>query len=462
MSVMVLRADARQQTALSPRLQHAVRLLQMSSVDYVQQLVLQTRQNPFLEFEENEPEAALEAADDGTDEQDLWQADGSVGGSGSADGEFSALDRVPFEASLAASLHAQLALQRLPVRELALARVIVDCLDDDGYLRLTLDELAPIAGLDPAPDAYEMHLALCRVQSLEPLGVAARSVAECLQLQLPLIECEIKREIARRIIVERIDALAARDVSGLAKGLGVDVLQVEQVCDRIRRLDPRPGWHVGGADVRYLTPDLVVKKARGVWTADLNPVVVPRLRLNQVYATMFERHRSAHNAELAAHLHEARWAVRNVDQRFATILAVGKEIVKRQRLFFDHGSLAMKALGLREIAQEIGVHESTVSRVTNNKYMATPMGVFELKTFFSRAMPMASGGSCAPSAIRGVIKEMIASERASAPVSDAEIARRLAGQGLVVARRTVTKYRQTLKLESVDRRRVHGVPAGSA
>ena len=210
-----------------------------------------------------------------------------------------------------------------------------------------------------------------------------------------------------------------------------------------------------GSPVQYVTPDVIIRKVRGQWAVILNPVIAPRVRLNHVYAEMFARHRCAQNTEMAAHLQEARWTVRNIEQRFATILSVSQAIVKRQKHFFEYGALAMKPLGLREIADEVGLHESTVSRVTNNKYMATPLGVFELKYFFSRAMTTASGGACSATAIRGLIKDMIEAERSSAPLSDAEIARQLAQQGLVVARRTVTKYRQLLKIEAVERRRVH-------
>jgi RNA polymerase sigma-54 factor len=309
----------------------------------------------------------------------------------------------------------------------------------------------------PPPPASldELQIALRRVQSLEPAGIAARNVRECLLLQLGSIDDERERELARAIVADHLEALAAKDVAQLARQLSMSMAQIEAVCARIRRLDPRPGWRFGAARVQYVTPDVIVRKARGVWTVTLNPAVVPKVRLNHVYAEMFQRHRLPQNAELAAHLQEARWTVRNVEQRFATILSVTQAIVKRQKHFLDYGALAMKPLGLREIADEVGLHESTVSRVTNNKFMATPLGVFELKYFFSRAMATANGGACSATAIRGLIKDMIEAERPTAPLSDAEIARQLAQQGLVVARRTVTKYRQILRIEAVERRRRH-------
>ena len=293
------------------------------------------------------------------------------------------------------------------------------------------------------------------MQSLEPAGVAARSVAECLLLQLPSIDCERIRASARTIVTEHLDSLAARDVPRLAQMLGETPAHVEAVCDRIRHLDPRPGWRFDTAQTHYVTPDIVVKKVRGQWTATLNPTVVPRVRINHVYAELFQRHRQSQNGELAAHLQEARWTLRNVEQRFVTILAVAQAIIRRQRRFFELGTMAMKPLGLKEIADETGMHESTVSRVTNNKYMATPLGVFELKYFFSRAMTSTSGTAYSGTAIRELVKEMIAEERPDAPLSDAQIARVLAQQGLAVARRTVTKYRQALHIEAVERRRVH-------
>jgi RNA polymerase sigma-54 factor len=187
----------------------------------------------------------------------------------------------------------------------------------------------------------------------------------------------------------------------------------------------------------------------------LNPAIVPRVKFNQLYADLFQRHRDAQHAELAGHLQDARWTLRNVQQRFSTIVSVAEAIVRRQHHFLEFGPLAMKPMGLREIADELGLHESTVCRVTNNKYMATPAGVFELKRFFSRAMPTVNGGTCCPTAIRGLIGDLIAAEDARTPLSDVDIARQLTRQGLTVARRTITKYRQQLRLPAAEMRRQH-------
>jgi RNA polymerase sigma-54 factor len=355
--------------------------------------------------------------------------------------------------SLGAHLVAQLRVMPLPGRDLVLAAAVAESLDDDGYLRTPLDDVAQALGLLPAPTAQELSIALRRVQALEPAGVAARSVAECLQLQLPSIPQADERALAAVILRGHLDALAARDMRALARRLGRDQQAVEAACAAIRRLDPHPGWRYGSPAVQYVTPDVIVRKHRGRWTALLNPAVVPRVRLNSSYVELFQRHRNGEHAELGAHLQEARWTVRNVEQRFSTILSVAQAILKRQQHFLAYGPMAMKPLALREIAQEVGVHESTVSRVTNNKFMATPCGVYELKYFFSRGMATASGGETSPTAIRGLIQELIAAESPAQPLSDVEIARQLTVQGLQVARRTVTKYRQQLKIEPAERRR---------
>ncbi len=472
MNSAVLQPAQRQQHTVTPRLQHAVRLLQLSSLDFAQEVQDAMGKNPFLEIEDAPAEAS--GATDGSGDLASRVADTGTGDSGDSDAPYereswaqafnsqrhnggdsdiSALDLVAADVGLRPHLRSQLNVLPLSARDHALACLVVESLDDDGYLRTDLEELAGVSDLDPTVDLEEMQIALKRVQSLDPCGVGARNVSECLQLQLECIEDVPQRELARRIVREHLDRLAQHDVGALARVLGSTPAAIEAACDRIRHLDPRPGWRLGASDTHFVTPDVIVKKVRGRWTATLNRAVVPRVKLNQTYASMFQEHRDAKHGELAAHLQEARWTLRNVQQRFSTILLVAEAILKRQHHFLEFGPMAMKPLGLREIAEELGLHESTVSRVTNNKYMATPAGVFELKFFFSREMSTTSGGACSAIAIRGVIKGMIESENATDPLSDAEIARMLARQGLKVARRTVTKYRQLMKLAPVDRRR---------
>jgi RNA polymerase sigma-54 factor len=451
--------------ALSPRLQRAVKLLQMSSQDFSQVVRDALDNNPFLEPDEATPaDLPVASADaDGDAAGPLpetgvgWGAE-PISRARLVDAE-GLFDTLEAQTSLADHLLGQLNLLAVPERDWALAAAIVESLDDDGYLRTPLADIGAMVPLAPSPEPDELAIALRRVQALEPAGVGARDVVECLRLQLPLIACEARRALAARILQDCVQCLANRDMHAVARRLSVPVAEAEAACVALRRLDPRPGWRFGSPAVPYVTPDVIVRKVRGQWTALLNEAVVPRVRLNRGYAELFRRHRSAEHAALGAHLQEARWTVRNVEQRFSTILAVAQAILKRQHRFLAYGAMAMKPLALREIAQEVGVHESTVSRVTNNKFMATPCGVFELKYFFSRGLATASGGECSPTAIRGLIQELIAAEPAARPLSDVDIARELSQQGLKVARRTVTKYRQALKIEPAERRRSAGAAA---
>lgn len=477
MTAPTLRLEHRQRQALTPRLQHAIWLLQLSSLDFAQAIRDSIDRNPFLEQEEadeatpdpaeaasteeppsplpanNENERGNESDNDHDHAEDLWEHDHWKPEHTSNHTDFNVFDWVPAEVDLRQHLHMQASLLPLSERDRALVGCVIESLDDDGYLRTDLMAIPCLSELAPAVEETEMRTALRLVQSLEPAGVGARDIAECLHLQLPMIECPKLRELAHQIITHHLERLARRNCAELAKKLRQPLEDVALACDRVRHLDPRPGWRFGSTHVHYVTPDVVAKKVNDQWTVMVNPAAVPRVRLNQAYANLFKCHREAQHREMAAHLQEARWTLRNVEQRFATILSVAEAIMRRQSPFLEFGPMALKPLGLREIAAEVGLHESTVSRVTNNKYMSTPTGLFELKYFFSRAMPTVNGGSCSTAAIRGLIKDMIHAEDNTHPLSDADIAQQLARQGLTVARRTVTKYRQQLKLLPLEQRR---------
>lgn len=510
MNAPVIRHEQRQTQSLTPRLQQAVRLLQLSSLEFAQEVQQAIGSNPFLEVDDVEGETPVNGEKAARANGAEGEADTTVAVAESAptapeqitqleageapwEGEawsqfnrgdghsnprlFGGLDvdageLTPVHLTLRDHLHRQIGVQPLSPRDVALVHAIIESLDEDGYLRIGLEEVGRLAGLDPAPDAEEMHVALRLVQSLDPVGVGARDLRECLLLQLgddqdlrdrraPASIVSAKsgfseqqiRHIARSVVDRYLANVAAREFTCIARELGVPGRGVDLACECIRHLDPRPGWRFGALDVRYVTPDVVVRKVHGVWSVALNPAVVPRVSLNHTYAALFRQHRDSRHADLAAQLQEARWMVRNVEQRFSTILQVAEAIVARQRQYFEHGELAMRPMGLKEIADEVGMHESTVSRVTNNKYMDTPNGIVELKFFFSRALPDAQGGSASATAIRGVIKDLIAAENPRAPLSDAQIARLLARQGLRLARRTVTKYRQMLQVPPVELRR---------
>jgi RNA polymerase sigma-54 factor len=483
MTQATLKFETRHTQTLTPRLQYAVRLLQLSSIDYEQELHDVMGKNPFLDADESDAErplpepwqgsAAVPATEDiaiapaggvqdsGPDpdlrmdelaDRDSWlQAPGS-NRDGASEWQASAMDMMVADIGLRDHLHLQANTLHISPRDHALVCAVIESLDDDGYLRCELDEIAALAQLEPAPGASELSTALKLVQSFDPAGVGARGVGECLLLQLEQID-PAQRDCAARILADHLDRLAQRDTAAMARLLGRAPAEVDAACAAIRRLDPHPGWRFGRSDAQYIVPDVIVRKHRGHWSVQLNPAVVPRLRLNHAYAEMFQRQRQPAHSELATHLQEARWALRNIEQRFSTILAVAQCILRRQQAFFEYGPLAMKPLGLREVAEEVGIHESTVCRVTNNKYMSTPAGVLELKRFFSRAMPMPSGKAFSATAIRSVVQEMIAAEDPARPFSDVELADRLARQGLKVARRTVTKYRQMLQVPAVEQRR---------
>ena len=468
MGLMHLSANTRQTQALSPRQQRAVQLLQMSSQEFATLVRGEIGDNPFLEGEDEmqePPPQPVQDAQEGLapgesasiasdpDDRDLWMADRTSAPSPSGDDQATAIDLAESQITLAMHLHGQLNVMALTQRDLVLARAIVESLDEDGYLRTCLDEIAALLPLKPLPDAQEMRIALHLVQSLEPSGVAARGVGECLLLQCKDIADPGLRTLARRMLADHLAALAARDMARLAQALDEPPSLVAAAMACIRRLAPHPGWRWASARVDYVVPDIIVRRHRDGWDAQLNPAVVPRVRLNKVYEQLFQRHRRREHAQMSEQLQNARWTLRNVEQRFATILDVGRAIIRRQRLFLECGAMAMKPLVLREIADEIGVHESTVSRVTHSKYMATPLGVFEFRYFFSRPLRSASGKPCSATAIRELMADIIAAEAPSRPLSDAAIMRQLAAQGLEITRRTVTKYRQLLRIEPMDRRR---------
>ncbi len=446
MHSLSLQLTASLQPVLSPRLQRAVRLLQLSAQDYAQELRAALDSNPFLECDtagEDAPAAA--AAQD-----DRWDAlplprhrPGPAGES---------LDTLAAGTTLAEHLQAQLRLLRLPARDATLAAACAAALDADGWLRMALAEVGAASGLRPAPSAHELRLALRRVQALEPAGVGARDLVECLRLQLPTVP-DGQRPLAERILRECLPCLASRDRQAVARHLGVEPEAAEAACAAIRRLDPRPGWRIASPAAEYVLPDVLVRRERGQWTAVLNEAVLPRVRLNDRYAELYRLHGGQGQGALGEHLREARWTVRNVQQRCATLLAVAQAILQRQQRFLSYGPMGMRPLALRDVAQVVGVHASTVSRVTCNKYMATPHGLVELRAFFSRSLATASGAGCAPTAVRGLLQELLAAEDPRAPLSDPALAQALAQQGLRVARRTVTKYRRQLRIAPVERRR---------
>ena len=455
MSNAVLGLRLKQQLTLTPRLQQSVKLLQLSALECVQELHQAIAQNPFLEESAESAESAErserdEAAEEGSRaDLDFASAGGGSSGSGEETPDWTEWTASP--STLHDSLREQLLLLGLTERDHVLANLIIDALDDDGFLRLPIED---VAALVPGAAPGEIETALRIVQTLEPAGIAARSLGECLALQLEAMDRGTPgRDIALEVVQNRLSMMAARDNTRLLEAVGCSEEELRLAMELIRSLDPRPGSKVGTFEPRAIVPDVIVRKDKKRWVVTVNSAIYPRIRVNQQYADYFRQARDGETALLAQHLQEARWLVRNLEQRFLTIQRVAEAVVARQRNFFEYGDLAMRPLTLREIADELGLHESTVSRATSHKFMATPRGVVAFKRFFSRQLATTSGGSCSATAIRALLREFIAAEDRRNPLSDVQLTELLADRGVKVARRTVTKYRRSMQLPAVDFRR---------
>jgi RNA polymerase sigma-54 factor len=462
MSNAVLGLRLKQQLTLTPRLQQSVKLLQLSALECVQELHQAIAQNPFLEesaenaesaesAESADPRAEREETSEDSSRADLDFSSSSGGGGGSGDETPDWTEWTASPSTLHDSLRDQLLLLGLSERDHVLANLIIDALDDDGFLRLPLEDVAALA---PGAAPGEIETALRIVQTLEPIGIAARSLGECLALQLEAMDRDTPgRNIALDVVQNRLSLMAARDNNRLLDALGCSEEELRLAMELIRSLDPRPGSKIGTFEPRAIVPDVIVRKDKKRWVVTVNSAIYPRIRVNQQYADYFRQARDGETALLAQHLQEARWLVRNLEQRFLTIQRVAEAVVARQRNFFEYGDLAMRPLTLREIADELGLHESTVSRATSHKFMATPRGVVAFKRFFSRQLATTSGGSCSATAIRALLREFIAAEDRRNPLSDVQLTELLADRGVKVARRTVTKYRRSMQLPAVDFRR---------
>jgi RNA polymerase sigma-54 factor len=455
-----------QHLTLTPQLQQSIRLLQLSTVELNQEIDRMLMENPALEREdaEGDPEAAAparapasgsstssstEPAAPDTD----WSADIASSWRGPEDDDEG--DRsftAPDTPTLRDHLRGQLSLTNLGDRDRVFVQLLIDALDEDGYLTQPLEEIAALLPAEAEADFEELGIALRHLQNLEPAGVGARSPGECLALQLRIMPDEPARRLALDIVEKHLELLASRDYTRLKSitGAGDEALRAAQRL--IQALNPRPGAAYAKVETRYVIPDVIVRKQRSVWRASLNPDAMPRLRINRLYAELAAGARNS-GAAIASQLQEARWLIKNVQQRFDTILRVSQAIVDQQRHFLEHGEVAMRPLVLREIAHTLGLHESTISRVTTQKYMATPRGTFELKYFFGSHVATEAGGAASSTAIRALIKQLVAAEDAKAPLSDARISQILGEQGIVVARRTIAKYREALQIPPVNQRK---------
>ncbi len=473
-----------QHLTLTPQLQQSIRLLQLSTLDLNQEIETFLVENPLLERVDtnHEPPLAIPLAGPGqetstketepsTDENDFseasqaettdWDSSSDWGTEGAGnnakredDDEFGGADLQAISESLQQHLISQINLTQLSERDKHVVEMLIGNLDEEGYLTQSLDELFAALPPELELDIEDLQIALQHLQHMDPIGIGARSLSECLLLQLRALPRTTEfRDAAIRIVADHLSLLGARDFVRIKRSLNIndDVLKGAQRL--IVSLNPKPGLAFSLSDTRYVIPDVVVRKERGKWVAVLNNDAIPKLRVNKMYADILSRSRDGSGAQLAGQLQEARWLIKNVQQRFETILKVSQAILDRQKHFFDHGEVAMRPLILREIADAIGVHESTVSRVTTQKFMFTPRGIYELKYFFGSHVSTETGGSASSTAIRALIKQLVGAEDSKKPLSDSRISDILGQQGIVVARRTIAKYRESLQISSANLRK---------
>ena len=480
-----------QHLTMTPQLQQAIRLLQLSTLELQQEIQEALDSNPLLELIESAPgddvspgmgNTQSEAPDDAP--QDLereapeadvaddvaaesiptdlavdtsWDDIYEPGPSGNAAPE----DGQDFEhytagaATLADHLQWQLNLTPMSETDRMIALTIIDAIDADGMLSMGVEELAESFPADSGIEPDEILAVLHRIQHFDPLGVGARDLRECLLIQLRQLDAEDAAvRLAHAIVDKHIQLLGAKDYATLMRRLHIGEPELKAAIHCIQQLNPRPGSLLGTETAEYVVPDVIVSKRNGRWLVELNPEIAPRLRINPYYAAMIRRaDTSSDNVFLRDSLQEAKWFIKSLHSRNETLLKVATCIVERQQGFLEHGPEAMRPMILHDVATAVGMHESTISRVTTQKYMHTPGGIFELKYFFSSHVSTAAGGECSSVAIRAIIRKLVAAENPRKPLSDSKIASILEEQGINVARRTIAKYREALGIAPSNERK---------
>ncbi len=336
-----------------------------------------------------------------------------------------------------------------------IAQAIIDSINDDGFLGTTIEELHQGLVGEYDIELDEVAAVLRQIQNFDPPGIAARDLKESLVLQLDQLDGSVDNlEFAKELISNHFEQLANRDYTLIMRQMKLSEEELKEVVTLVQSLNPRPGSHITDSNPEYVIPDVVVSKQKNKWVVELNPDAAPKIRINSHYASLIKQvNNSSDNTNMKNHLQEARWFIKSLQSRNETLLKVSTSIVNRQLGFLEYGEEAMKALVLHDIAEEVEMHESTISRVTTKKYMHTPRGIFELKYFFSSHVSTASGGECSATAIRALLKKLIAAENRNKPLSDSKLADILAEQGIQVARRTVAKYRESLIIPSSNERK---------
>jgi RNA polymerase sigma-54 factor len=461
-----------QQLTMTPQLQQAIRLLQMPALELQAHIREQLESNVMLEpvdeyeatgtFEALEPhpmpeekradaQAPAEVQVEAEVIEDSW-TERSPGSDAWRDDDERAEVADDVQVSLQDHLLGQLEYANLSPRELAIARAIVDGVNDDGYVTDSIDDIAATLKPEVIADTEELERVLKLVQTLDPPGVAAHNLAECLALQLRMLHPDTPGlHLALTIAEKHLDLLAVRELSMLRRELAVSDEELGVAVALVRGCHPRPGATVSAAKAEYVVPDVFVRRTDRGWTVEVNSSTLPRVRLNQSYADMLGR--GAGHSSMRAQLQEARWLLKSLEIRNETLMKVARSIVERQTAFLEFGEERMRPMILKDIAQAIDMHESTISRVTSSKYMHTPRGVFELKYFFSSQVEAADGGGASSTAVRAKIRKLVKEEDTGNPLSDSRIAELLSGEGIAVARRTVAKYREALGIAPSNERK---------
>ncbi len=472
-----------QQLSLTPQLQQSLKLLQMSTLDLQQEIQQALESNMMLEVEEDSHELAFDPSfdfDKKTENTDLQTSEGSqtdipdelpidsswddvyenalLSTGNATDDNFDFEPQNSKSSTLLDHLLWQLGLAYFSERDRAIAVTVIDAIDESGYLCESLEDI--FQGLQNQLDDLdfdEVVAVLHHIQSFDPAGVGAENLGDCLRLQLKqLPDSTPYKTEALAIVCKHLDTLANHDQEKLMRELQLTEHQLAQVILLIRTLDPKPGAKIQESDNEYVIPDVYVVKQNGQWQVSLNRDIAPKLRVNPFYSTLIKRaDNSTDNTSMKNHLQEAKWFIKSLHNRNDTLLRVARCIVEKQQEFLEHGSVAMRPMTLKDIAEELELHESTISRVTTQKYMHTPNGIVEFKYFFSSHVSTESGGECSSTAIRAFIKELISTENLAKPLSDDKIANLLKEKGINVARRTVAKYREAMSISpSSQRKRV--------
>lgn len=458
-----LQLKAVQQLVLTPQLQQSIKLLQMSTVDLQAEVERFLLENPMLERDDacvtqntTQPEIRVDTSanascDNGSSESERFTWDTTLD---NHEDEFDVLANVPITITLRNHLLSQLSEISLSSRDHALVHLLIEELDDAGYLPLSLDEVLTSLPHELHITQDELSVALTLLQQFDPPGVAARSLAEALSLQLMRLPSHTPgRAIALTLVKEHLARLGNREYDQLRKILGINETTFKTVQQLISGLNPRPSSNFGMDTARYIIPDVMINKKKYRWVAELNDAAVPKLRVHPFY-TQFLTQNGQDIDKLAPQLQEARWLIKNIKQRFDTILKVSQAIVERQQAFFEKGEIAMQPLILRDIAEELDLHESTVSRVATQKFLYCSRGLFELKYFFSTALGSSEGNEHSAVAIKAHIRKLIDTETSSCPLSDNAITIALGKLGIQVARRTIAKYREAMRIPPAHQRKI--------